>query len=188
MLDHRSVSDFDERMRHAANSVLQLGGRRRVPAVGRVSHGGAMSRWMSGRKLPRARGDGGSHVRSTLRRTARVRWQATAQLPGSNVSRVWFTLTDRFTHSAGDWHMTYYWRLVGSAAVLLAITGGIWSVQRSEKKTERLRTAWPDLLPPQQPQSVGWVFGRLIGVPGAEKPFMSQSGLGFRPPNPPTKQ
>lgn len=27
-----------------------------------------------------------------------------------------------------------------------------------------------------QQESVGWVFGRVMGVPGAERPLMSQSG------------
>lgn len=84
--------------------------------------------------------------------------------------------------------MKNFWRLVGSATVLLAIAGGIWSGQRPVAKTESLGTASSKLPLYQQPHSVGWVFGRLIGVAGAEKPLMSQTGIGLRPPNPPTNR
>ncbi len=38
------------------------------------------------------------------------------------------------------------------------------------------------VLPTEAPQPVGWVFGRVMGVPGAERPLMSGSGsYGGRP-------
>lgn len=80
--------------------------------------------------------------------------------------------------------MNKKWRLVGSAVVLLAITGGVWAGRSSVGKTRQLPAASPERPPYQQPQSVGWVFGRLMGFPGADKPLMSQSGMGFRPPPP----
>lgn len=82
--------------------------------------------------------------------------------------------------------MNKKWHLTGGAAVLLAVAGGICAGWPSEGKTRRLQAANPELRPRQQQQSVGWVFGRLIGVPGAERPLMSQSGIGFRPPMPQT--
>ena len=80
------------------------------------------------------------------------------------------------------------WRLTGGVVVLLAVAGGISAVRTSEGKTRRLPVVNPELPPHQQPQSVGWVFGRLMGFPGAEKPLMSQSGMGFRPPPPAKRQ
>lgn len=81
--------------------------------------------------------------------------------------------------------MNKKWHHTGGTVVLLAVAGGIWAGWPSERKTRR-QAANPELRPHQQQQSVGWVFGRLIGVPGAERPLMSQSGIGFRPPMPQT--
>jgi len=33
-------------------------------------------------------------------------------------------------------------------------------------------------------ESAGWVFGRVVGVPGAERPLMSQNGLYGQQPLP----
>lgn len=84
--------------------------------------------------------------------------------------------------------MSKKWRLTCGVIVLLAVAGGISAVRSSEGKTLRLHVVNPELPPHQQPQSVGWVFGRLMGFPGAEKPLMSQSGMGFRPPPPAKRQ
>ena len=74
------------------------------------------------------------------------------------------------------------WRLVGGVVTLLAVTGGTWTWRSDASKTQNTRVTNPVLLPHQHPQSVGWVFGRLIGVPGADKPLMSGSGMASRLP------
>lgn len=83
--------------------------------------------------------------------------------------------------------MSKKWRLTGGVIVLLAVAGGISVVRSPEGKTRQLQVVSPDQPPYQQPQSVGWVFGRLMGFPEADHPLMSHSGMGFRPP-PPAKR
>lgn len=80
--------------------------------------------------------------------------------------------------------MNKKWCLTGGVVMLLAVAGGISAARSFEGKTRQLHVVSPDQPPYQQPQSVGWVFGRLMGFPGADKPLMSQSGMGFRPPPP----
>lgn len=94
-MEHRPEIHVDERMRHAANSVLRSDGPLRVPADGWLPHGGAMPWRLSRRKLSRSRSGGSSHLRSTLRYAAGFRCSAPAQLPGSYVSGVWLTLMAR---------------------------------------------------------------------------------------------
>lgn len=84
--------------------------------------------------------------------------------------------------------MSKKWRLTGGVIVLLVVAGGISAVRTSEGKTRRLHVVNPELPFHQQPQFVGWVFGRLMGFPGAEKPLMIQTGMGFRPPPPEKRQ
>ncbi len=78
------------------------------------------------------------------------------------------------------------WRLVGGAAALLVVLCGTWALRTSASMTEETRVVDPVSLPREQPQSIGWVFGRLVGIPGADKPLLTGSGLGTRlPPIPP---
>ncbi len=78
------------------------------------------------------------------------------------------------------------WRLVGGAVALLTVPCGTWVLRPSTSVTQETRVANPRSLPHEQPQSIGWVFGRLVGIPGADKPLMTGSGLGSRlPPIPP---
>lgn len=71
---------------------------------------------------------------------------------------------------------------VMSFAVLLAIASGGRALLSSVETTRRSQPADPELAPNLPPPLTGWVFGRLIGVPGAEKPLTSQSGIRFYPP------
>ncbi len=95
MLEHRKESHLDERMRHAAVSVFQPGRSLRVPAGGGMSHRGSMLRRMSGRELPRTKGNCGTLCGQRLRYTARFWRQVTTELSGSDVSGIRFTLIER---------------------------------------------------------------------------------------------
>lgn len=64
---------------------------------------------------------------------------------------------------------------------LLAGASAPWIMSPSASNPSRTRALHPDRLPHEQPQDVGWVFGRLVGVPGADKPLMSGSGIANRP-------
>lgn len=66
--------------------------------------------------------------------------------------------------------------------------------ERQHRKSRRRETVSapavvPDGVPPQAQEPIGWVFGRLIGVPGAERPLLGGKGLaneGLTPPPPTT--
>ncbi len=73
------------------------------------------------------------------------------------------------------------WHWIGAAIAVLAVAGGIWTMQTSASTAQQTRAVTPELLPHEQAPSVGWVFGRLIGVPGADKPLMNGSGIASRP-------
>jgi len=56
----------------------------------------------------------------------------------------------------------------------MLLVGLEWQKQRRERRS-REASAGADIGPAARfalpPEDVGWVFGRLIGVPGAEKPL-----------------
>lgn len=75
-------------------------------------------------------------------------------------------------------------RTLGMVGLGLVVLGGYWwlggtSPQEGIPRTEERKT---DRL--GQEQELGWVFGRLIGYPGADRPL---TGTSFsRPSQPPT--
>ena len=73
------------------------------------------------------------------------------------------------------------WRLVGGAVILLAVTGGIRAWRPAASRAQNTLITHSDSRPHVRPQSIGWVFGRLVGVPGADKPMMNGSGLSNKP-------
>jgi hypothetical protein len=109
MLEHRAESHFDERMRHAAVSVLQSRHVPRVHADGRMSHAGATPWRMPGRKLSSSGSHFGTVYERRLRRTARVWRGATTQLSGSNVSGIRFTLKNLTYQELRRWTMKRNW-------------------------------------------------------------------------------
>lgn len=76
--------------------------------------------------------------------------------------------------------MSLKWWCLGMVT-LLACASAPWIMSTSASKTPRTREIVPDRQPHEQPQDVGWVFGRLVGVPGADKPLMSGSGMANKP-------
>ncbi len=66
------------------------------------------------------------------------------------------------------------WVLVGGAVTVLAIMCGT-AISRTAVKE---KSSASDHVSPvsEHTQPVGWVFGRLIGFPGADKPLLPQSG------------
>jgi len=68
------------------------------------------------------------------------------------------------------------WLLIGGVPAVLAILIGTAISGIAVRKTPRFLATEYVSLPSEQTQAVGWVFGRLIGFPGADKPLMPQSG------------
>lgn len=79
------------------------------------------------------------------------------------------------------------WVLIGGAVALLAIIVGTAIPRTAVKETPQSLASDHVSLVSEQTQPVGWVFGRLIGFPGADKPLMPQSGsMGGQVRVPPT--
>jgi hypothetical protein len=79
------------------------------------------------------------------------------------------------------------WLLIGGVIAVLGILIGTATSRTVVRKTPRFLATEHDSLPSEQTQAVGWVFGRLIGFPGADKPLMPQSGsMGGQVRVPPT--
>ena len=72
------------------------------------------------------------------------------------------------------------WLLIGGAVAFLGILIGT-ATSRTAMRTARKSLATDrDSLSSEQTQPVGWVFGRLIGFPGADKPLIPRgSGGGY---------
>lgn len=68
------------------------------------------------------------------------------------------------------------WGLIGGAVTLLAIMVGTAIPRTAVKETPQSLASDHVSLVSEQTQPVGWVFGRLIGFPGADRPLLPQSG------------
>lgn len=83
-------------------------------------------------------------------------------------------------------------RLVCGAIALIAIAGGSigWSRAPHDNRQAAPNSDAPspdESVAPRERQSVGWVFGRLMGFPGAERPLTSTVGPSGMPPPPPSR-
>jgi hypothetical protein len=79
------------------------------------------------------------------------------------------------------------WLLIGGAVAFLGILIGTATSRTAVRTTRKSLATDRVSLPSEQTQPVGWVFGRLIGFPGADKPLMPQSGsIGGQVRVPPT--
>jgi hypothetical protein len=79
------------------------------------------------------------------------------------------------------------WLLIGGVIAVIGILIGSATSRKAVRNTPRFLTTEHDSLPSEQTQAVGWVFGRLIGFPGADKPLLPQSGsMGGQVHSPPT--
>lgn len=87
--------------------------------------------------------------------------------------------------------MTSRKRLGGGAVLLIAIAAtatGWRHAARNDRQPASTRVAAPPDAPAgfRERQSAGWVFGRLMGFPGAEHPLTSTVGPAGPPPAPPS--
>ena len=79
------------------------------------------------------------------------------------------------------------WFWFGGVVACLGILLGIVTSQTELNETRKSLATDQVALPGEQAQPVGWVFGRMIGFPGADKPLMPQSGsMGGQVRVPPT--
>jgi|GEM_PF-2269477 len=83
--------------------------------------------------------------------------------------------------------MNRKWFLIGGVVTLLAIVVGTSLLRSAVKKTSQSLAIDPVSHATEQAQPVGWVFGRVIGFPGAEKPLMLQ-GMGGSAHGPATSE
>ena len=79
------------------------------------------------------------------------------------------------------------WLMIGGVIAVLGILIGTATSRTAVRKTPKFLATDHESFPSEQTQAVGWVFGRLIGFPGADKPLMPQSGsMGGQVGVPPT--
>jgi hypothetical protein len=88
--------------------------------------------------------------------------------------------------------MKWKWILYGGAVPLLLLVAFIGFKSVKKKRVvvptfpaARQSVETPDNLTRQEP--VGWVFGRMIGFPGADRPLTGQSGSFGGAPLPPSQ-
>lgn len=86
--------------------------------------------------------------------------------------------------------MKQQWIVIGSVVAMLCVIVAMKIFARAETTTNpkkegtgRLAEA-PEHLTRQEP--VGWVFGRMVGFPGADRPLTGQPGSFGGAPLPPT--
>jgi hypothetical protein len=84
------------------------------------------------------------------------------------------------------------WILYGGAVPLLLVVALVCfkCVKQERGVASTIRAAWqsaeiPDNLTRQEP--VGWVFGRIVGVPAADRPLTGQLGSFRGAPLPPSQ-
>jgi hypothetical protein len=68
------------------------------------------------------------------------------------------------------------WLLIGGVVACLGILLGVATSRTEVRETPNSLATGHDSLTREQTQPVGWVFGRMIGFPGADKPLLPQSG------------
>jgi xanthosine utilization system XapX-like protein len=77
--------------------------------------------------------------------------------------------------------------LIGDAVAFLGILIGTATARTAVRTTRKLLVTDRVSLPCEQTQPVVWVFGHLVGFPGADKRLMPQSGsMGGQVRVPPT--
>lgn len=79
---------------------------------------------------------------------------------------------------------------VAGSAMLAAMAWGVSEWQRSAGKSSRSVPVGVDspqeaTAPPEEQKPVGWVFGRMMGFPGADRPLTTTTGPGNREFAPP---
>ncbi len=68
------------------------------------------------------------------------------------------------------------WLLIGGVVVSLGILIGAVTTRTAVRHAPKSPTKEHVSFPGEQTEPVGWVFGRMIGFPGADKPLLPQSG------------